>query len=156
MTVSGGQEALPGTPSGSAKVTALSEYPAKGRATGGVRAHRFLKGEDRLFLSWAGHGPAKASSSSGVARVLPVEHGHRDGSGLALTAGIDLVGPSLSGIASETAATQAPGMDESSAAAPATSVGTGSTPATTIPPAPTRDPKPIQDSTQEAFELPLD
>ncbi|WP_218713887.1 DNA topoisomerase (ATP-hydrolyzing) subunit A [Arthrobacter sp. BF1] len=156
VTVSGGQEALPGTPSGSAKVTALSEYPAKGRATGGVRAHRFLKGEDRLFLSWAGHGPAKASSSSGVARVLPVEHGHRDGSGLALTAGIDLVGPSLSGIASETAATQAPGMDESSAAAPATSVGTGSTPATTIPPAPTRDPKPIQDSTQEAFELPLD
>ena len=26
----------------------------KGRATGGVRAHRFLKGEDTLVFAWAG------------------------------------------------------------------------------------------------------
>jgi DNA gyrase subunit A len=142
VTVAGGQDALPGTPSGSAKVTALSEYPAKGRATGGVRAHRFLKGEDRLFVAWAGHGPAKASTSSGVVRALPVEHGHRDGSGVALSAVIDLVGPSLGshGMGSEAQATPA-------AAAPA---------ALTSPPAPAVDPEPIPASTQEAFELPLD
>ncbi|WP_269936787.1 DNA gyrase/topoisomerase IV subunit A [Arthrobacter sp. HY1533] len=141
VTVAGGQDALPGTPSGSAKVTAFSEYPAKGRATGGVRAHRFLKGEDRLFLAWAGHGPAKASTSAGVVRALPVEHGHRDGSGVALGAGIDLVGPSLSAHDAGTPGSAAP-------AAPA--VGTQA------PAAPVFDPTPITDSTQEAFELPLD
>ncbi|HSE07202.1 MAG TPA: DNA topoisomerase (ATP-hydrolyzing), partial [Nocardioidaceae bacterium] len=48
VTVSGSSTALPGTEAGSAKVTPFSEYPAKGRATGGVRCHRFLKGEDVL------------------------------------------------------------------------------------------------------------
>ena len=37
---------------------ALREFPAKGRATGGVRAHRFLKGEDALALAWVGPAPA--------------------------------------------------------------------------------------------------
>ncbi|WP_104092232.1 DNA topoisomerase (ATP-hydrolyzing) subunit A [Arthrobacter sp. GMC3] len=136
VTVSVGQDALPGTTSGSAKVTAFSEYPAKGRATGGVRAHRFLKGEDKLQVSWAGHGPAKASTSAGVVRALPVEHGHRDGSGVALSAGIDLVGPSIGGSASEAAVT-----------VPA---------APTTPPAPASDPTPIPEVTQEAFELPTE
>ena len=45
---------------GRAKVSYLSEFPAKGRATGGVRAHTFLKGEDTLALAWAGPGPALA------------------------------------------------------------------------------------------------
>ncbi|MEV8145045.1 DNA topoisomerase (ATP-hydrolyzing) [Specibacter sp. NPDC078709] len=158
VTVSGGQDALPGTPSGSAKVTAFSEYPAKGRATGGVRAHRFLKREDRLFLAWAGHGPAKASSSSGVARALPVEHGHRDGSGVALTAGIDLVGPSLSGSAGSGPAAVGPSAVSPAGAGSAPDKPAAVTPTgvKTPPPAPTRDPAPIHDSTQEAFELPLD
>ena len=42
---------------GAVKVTPFAEYPAKGRATGGVRCHRFLKGEDALVLAWAGAGP---------------------------------------------------------------------------------------------------
>ncbi|MDN5744758.1 MAG: DNA topoisomerase IV subunit A, partial [Nocardioidaceae bacterium] len=46
VTASGSSTALPGTEPGSVKVTDLWEYPAKGRATGGVRCHRFLKGED--------------------------------------------------------------------------------------------------------------
>ena len=46
LTVSGASAALPGTGPGSAKVTPFAEYPAKGRGTGGVRCHRFLKGED--------------------------------------------------------------------------------------------------------------
>lgn len=149
VTVAGGQDALPGTPSGSAKVTALSEYPAKGRATGGVRAHRFLKGEDRLTASWAGHGPAKASTVTGVVRALPVEHGHRDGSGVALSAAIDLVGPSLDGGASGGAAA-APGAG----AAPGAAGPAHTTPAAL--PAPATDPAPIPEATQEAFELPTD
>ncbi len=93
VTVSTAVDALPGMSAGSVKVTEFSEYPAKGRATSGVRAHRFLRGEDALTLAWAGHGPARASSANGVARALPTEHGRRDGSGIALPQAIDAVGP---------------------------------------------------------------
>ena len=55
VTVAGPSDALPGTVPGSAKVTSLSAYPGKGRATGGVRCQRFLRGEDRLC--WRGPGP---------------------------------------------------------------------------------------------------
>jgi DNA gyrase subunit A len=95
VTISGTEGALPGTAPGAAKVTAFDEYPAKGRATAGVRAHRLLKGEDTLLLAWAGHGPAKASSSAGVARSLPQEHGRRDGSGIPLSQAVDVIGPSM-------------------------------------------------------------
>ncbi|NMR30174.1 DNA gyrase/topoisomerase IV subunit A [Crystallibacter degradans] len=96
VTIATTAQALPGTSPGSVKVTALEEFPAKGRATAGVRAHRFLKGEDQLSLGWAGHGPAKASATSGVTRSLPTEHGRRDGSGIPLSQTVDAVGPSLS------------------------------------------------------------
>jgi DNA gyrase subunit A len=112
VTVATSSGALPGTSPGSVKVTDFAEYPAKGRSTGGVRAHRFLSGEDGLALAWAGHGPAKAASSTGVARALPTEHGRRDGSGIALTQQIDVVGPALSWPAEGEAA-------EGEAAAPA-------------------------------------
>ncbi|WP_347110768.1 DNA topoisomerase IV subunit A [Paenarthrobacter sp. S56] len=95
VTIAGTNGALPGTAPGTAKVTAFEEYPAKGRATGGVRAHRFLKGEDTLLLAWAGHGPAKASSAAGVARALPHEHGRRDGSGVPLSQAVEAIGPSM-------------------------------------------------------------
>ncbi|MHA7219506.1 DNA gyrase/topoisomerase IV subunit A [Arthrobacter sp. MDT1-48-3] len=98
VTVSAADDALPGTTAGSAKVTEFSEYPPKGRATAGVRAHRFLRGEEALSLAWAGHGPARAASANGVARALPTEHGRRDGSGVPLTQQIDAVGPSLLGL----------------------------------------------------------
>ncbi|SDI32869.1 DNA gyrase subunit A [Arthrobacter subterraneus] len=93
VTIAAGSESLPGTVPGSVKVTEFSEYPAKGRATGGVRCHRFLKGEDHLSLAWAGHGPARAVSATGVARALPTEHGRRDGSGVALSQPVDAIGP---------------------------------------------------------------
>ena len=95
VTIAGTVGALPGTAPGTAKVTAFEEYPAKGRATGGVRAHRFLKGEDTLLLAWAGHGPAKASTIAGVARALPHEHGRRDGSGVPLSQPVEAIGPSI-------------------------------------------------------------
>ncbi|MBG6190697.1 DNA gyrase subunit A [Arthrobacter sp. CAN_A212] len=94
VTVAAASGALPGTSAGSVKVTEFAEYPAKGRATAGVRAHRFLKDEDGLVVAWAGHGPAKAASSSGVSRALPTEHGRRDGSGVALSQTVDAIGPS--------------------------------------------------------------
>ncbi|MEP6629314.1 MAG: DNA gyrase subunit A, partial [Lapillicoccus sp.] len=81
VTSSGSSGALPGTEPGSLKVTPYAEYPAKGRATGGVRCHRFLKGEDTLVLAWVGGTPAKASGANGVAVELPPATGRRDGSG---------------------------------------------------------------------------
>ena len=63
-------------------MTPFTEYPAKGRATGGVRSHRFLKGEDTLVAAWAGPGPARASASSGAPIDLPEADGRRDGSGV--------------------------------------------------------------------------
>ena len=82
VTVSGTSSALPGTDAGSVKVTPLSEYPGKGRATGGVRCHRFLKGEDTLLLGWAGRAPAQAAANSGSPVDLPAADGRRDGSGV--------------------------------------------------------------------------
>ncbi|AYY13510.1 DNA topoisomerase IV subunit A [Actinobacteria bacterium YIM 96077] len=81
VTVAGSSSALPGTQTGTVKVTPYSEYPAKGRATGGVRCHRFLKGEDSLIVAWAGPAPPRAAAPSGVPVDLPDEPGRRDGSG---------------------------------------------------------------------------
>jgi DNA gyrase subunit A len=81
VTVSGSSTALPGTEAGSVKVTPFSEYPGKGRATGGVRCHRFLKGEDTLVFAWAGAGPVRAAADSGAPVDLPPAEGRRDGSG---------------------------------------------------------------------------
>ncbi|MFV0320435.1 MAG: DNA topoisomerase (ATP-hydrolyzing) subunit A, partial [Microbacterium sp.] len=54
VTIAGSSLALAGADAGSAKVTTLAEFPAKGRATAGVRAQRLLKGEDTLTLAWVG------------------------------------------------------------------------------------------------------
>ena len=81
VTASGSSTALPGTEPGAVKVTPFSEYPAKGRATGGVRCHRFLKGEDLLVTAWAGDAPARAAAASGAPIDLPEPLGRRDGSG---------------------------------------------------------------------------
>ena len=64
------------------EVTSMTEYPGKGRATGGVRCHRFLKGEDTLLLAWAGPAPAWAAAASGAPIDLPAPDGRRDGSGV--------------------------------------------------------------------------
>ncbi|HEY2519530.1 MAG TPA: DNA topoisomerase IV subunit A [Streptosporangiaceae bacterium] len=84
VTVAGNDGALPGTGVSSVKVSDYDEFPAKGRATGGVRCHRFLKGEDALTLAWAGAAPALGATDAGVPVELPTELGRRDGSGLPL------------------------------------------------------------------------
>jgi DNA gyrase subunit A len=94
VTSAGSSGALPGTEGGSLKVTPYAEYPPKGRATGGVRCHRFLKGEDTLVVAFAGNLPARAAAANGVAIDLPAADGRRDGSGVATTSVIaQVAGP---------------------------------------------------------------
>ncbi|WP_405776370.1 DNA topoisomerase (ATP-hydrolyzing) subunit A [Streptomyces sp. NBC_00859] len=77
-----------------AKVTPFDQYPRKGRATGGVRCQRFLKGEDLLVLAWAGETPVRAAAANGAPLELPEPDPRRDGSGLPLTSAVArLAGP---------------------------------------------------------------
>jgi DNA gyrase subunit A len=93
VTVAGTSAALPGTEAGTVKVTPFAEYPGKGRGTGGVRCHRFLRGEDVLLLGWAGATPARASGGNGTPVDLPPATGRRDGSGVPLPAPLAAVAP---------------------------------------------------------------
>jgi DNA gyrase subunit A len=95
VTIAGSAGALPGTGAGSVKVTPMHEFPAKGRATGGVRCHRFLKGEDQLVMAWAGPGPAAAATEAGAPVELPAPVGKRDGSGTGLTRHLAVLGGSV-------------------------------------------------------------
>jgi DNA gyrase subunit A len=92
VTVAGSAGALPGAAAGTVKVTPLHEYPGKGRATGGVRCHRFLKGEDMLVLAWAGPAPAAGATESGRPVRLPDPVGKRDGSGTGLAEQVAVLG----------------------------------------------------------------
>jgi DNA gyrase subunit A len=113
VTISGSSSALPGTQSGAAKVADYADFPAKGRATGGVRSHRFLKGEDGLILAWAGPAPARAASATGKPATLPAELGRRDGSGEPMPGPITAVGGPLgSAPLDEAPATAEPGDDQ--------------------------------------------
>ncbi|MBW3086139.1 DNA gyrase subunit A [Austwickia sp. TVS 96-490-7B] len=89
VTMAGAKDALPGTqvPS-SIKVTPFTEYPAKGRATGGVRCQRFLRSESQLVFAWVGGMPARAAGPKGEPVDLPQEFGKRDGSGAPVGASI--------------------------------------------------------------------
>ncbi|MGV9196936.1 DNA gyrase/topoisomerase IV subunit A [Arcanobacterium canis] len=91
-TISGAEDALPGTVAGHVKLTPLDRYPAKGRATGGVRTHRFLRGENILQYAWVGSLPAHAVDAKGKAIVLPDIDERRDGSGEALAHPISGIG----------------------------------------------------------------
>lgn len=91
-TVAIGTETLPGIDAGSAKVSAFTEYPVKGRGTGGVRSQRFLKGEDSLAMAWVGPGPARAVGPDGSPRMLPDSGARRDASGVMLDAIVGAIG----------------------------------------------------------------
>jgi DNA gyrase subunit A len=75
VTVAGG----PGAAT-AAKVTALADYPHKGRATGGVRAHRLLRGQDRLVCAGVG-ADLVGATANGATVALPGERVKRDSSG---------------------------------------------------------------------------
>nr|WP_241095584.1 DNA topoisomerase IV subunit A [Leucobacter sp. CX169] len=98
VTIAESSETLPGTDVATAKVSDWDEYPAKGRGTGGVRAQRFLKGEDRLSCAWVGvvtpegHGEPRALALDGAPRSLPQELGKRDGSGTPIDGAAAFIG----------------------------------------------------------------
>jgi DNA gyrase subunit A len=91
VTVAGASQALLGADAGTGKVSEFTEFPPKGRATGGVRAQRFLKGEDTLTLAWVGVEP-RAVGADGAVRALPEAGAKRDASGSPLDGVIGAVG----------------------------------------------------------------
>jgi DNA gyrase subunit A len=91
ITAANASDVIPGTDPGSAKVSSLSEFPGKGRATGGVRAQRFIRSEDQLYFAWAGSTPA-ALALDGRPMELPEELAKRDASGSLLANVIGSVG----------------------------------------------------------------
>ncbi|MDA9912927.1 DNA topoisomerase IV subunit A [Candidatus Nanopelagicales bacterium] len=92
VTVSGSDGELPGLGAATVKRTGYQDFPSKGRATGGVRCHRFRKGEDHLELARAGGNPQAAATTRGKPVKLPPELGGRDGTGTPLTQIIGALG----------------------------------------------------------------
>ncbi|MRG58370.1 DNA topoisomerase 4 subunit A [Agromyces sp. CFH 90414] len=92
VTVAATSDTLLGADPGAAKVSAFEEFPGKGRATGGVRAQRFLKGQDSLAVAWVGPAPAHALGADGAVRGLPDALDKRDASGTPIDAPVAVVG----------------------------------------------------------------
>jgi DNA gyrase subunit A len=92
VTIAGAGDALPGIEPGAGKVTPFSVYPGKGRATGGVRSQRLLKGEDGLILAWVGATPPRALGAGGQPVELPEVDERRDGSGTPVAVPIAVIG----------------------------------------------------------------
>ncbi|WP_405588815.1 DNA topoisomerase (ATP-hydrolyzing) subunit A [Streptomyces sp. NBC_01190] len=84
FTVTREEGTLEGAAQGTAKLTPFDQYPRKGRATGGVRCQRFLRGETGLVLAWAGPTPVRAATATGAPAELPPKDPRRDGSGVPL------------------------------------------------------------------------
>ncbi|MBD0418172.1 DNA topoisomerase IV subunit A [Streptomyces sp. TRM S81-3] len=91
FTVAGSRGTLDDSVQTTAKLTPFDQFPRKGRATGGVRCQRFLKGEDCLALAWAGAAPARAAQKNGAPAQLPDIDPRRDGSGVSLPKTVSVV-----------------------------------------------------------------
>lgn len=85
-------QSLAGAAPSSAKISPLSDFPSKGRGTRGVRAQRFLKGQDVLHAAWAGAGRPVAVDGEGKPVALPDALGPRDGSGQPTGMGLAAIG----------------------------------------------------------------
>ena len=91
LTISSSAQTIAGADPGRGKLSAFEQFPGKGRATGGVRCHAFLKGEDVLQLAWVGTSPI-AVGADGSARTLPASGSKRDASGTPVDSPIGSVG----------------------------------------------------------------
>ncbi len=92
LSVAAASGTLAGEEQTSWKLTPFDQYPRKGRATGGVRCQRFLRGEDGLAFAWAGPVPALGAAANGQPVALPERDPRRDGSGTPVPAQIAAVG----------------------------------------------------------------
>ena len=92
LTAANSSASLAGTDPGSAKLSLLSEFPGKGRATGGVRAQRFVRGEDQLYAGWVGESEPLANTTDGKPIDLPTEPMKRDASGSPMATPIGAIG----------------------------------------------------------------
>lgn len=92
LTAANNSDSLGAVDSGSAKISLLTEFPSKGRATGGVRAHKFIRDENQLYFAHVGNSPLLAASSSGKPLEIESVLAKRDASGTPLSATIISVG----------------------------------------------------------------
>lgn len=84
---------LAGIDGGSLKRSALTEFPAKGRATGGVRAHKFIRDEDHLYFAAIVAGePLGASADGKPIDLEAIALAKRDASGSTIEIAIASVG----------------------------------------------------------------
>lgn len=88
LTAANNSESLGAVDAGSAKISSIDEFPGKGRATGGVRAHKFIRDENQLYFAYVGQQPILGSASAGKALELPEKLAKRDASGAPLSSTI--------------------------------------------------------------------
>ncbi len=88
LTAANNSDSLGATDPGSAKLSPITEFPPKGRATGGVRAHKFIRDEDQLYFAYVGAKPVLANGSAGKAIEINEKLAKRDASGTPLAATI--------------------------------------------------------------------
>ena len=81
LTIANSSKSLPGTDPGALKVSKIDEFPKKGRATGGMRAHKFTKARDQIALAYAGPESFQLLDAKGKAIGIEYEVQKRDTSG---------------------------------------------------------------------------
>ena len=81
VTVANSSASLPGTDGGGLKVSKIEEFPKKGRATGGVRCQKFIRGQNQIVLCHVGPENFQLVDSRGKAIGMEYELQKRDASG---------------------------------------------------------------------------
>lgn len=81
LTIANSSKSLPGTDHGALKVSKIDEFPKKGRATGGMRSHKFTKTRDQIALAYAGPESFQLLDSKGKAVGIEYVIQKRDASG---------------------------------------------------------------------------
>lgn len=81
VTVANSEAALEGTDAGSLKVSSIADLPIQGRGGQGVRCHKLLKGEDRLYFAKLLDAPPTLQVGAKKTVALKSEIAKRDASG---------------------------------------------------------------------------
>lgn len=82
VTVANSSDSLPGTDGGALKVSKIDEFPKKGRATGGVRCQKFIRGQNQINLAFVGPDSFQLIDSKGKAVGVEYQLQKRDASGV--------------------------------------------------------------------------